>query len=257
MQSLLPNPSCRLDTLRAEIRAIESERSTTGGVLPFGIDSIDRRLADGGLTRAGLHEVAGAGASLNDDAAATLFAAGIAARALGAGDHLLWVMTRRDLFAPALAQAGIPPDRLIYAECRRDEDALAVIEEGLRHGRLAAVVGEIGRAAMAATRRLQLAAEDSGTIAMILRRWRRGGEDPLAVPSAAATRWRIGCVPSIELPASGIARPRWRIELARQRGGPSHHWIMEGSDEAGRLAVPAEPSDRSAAADRAAVRQAA
>ena len=114
----------------------------------------------------------------------------------------------------------------------------------------AAVVGEIGRASMTATRRLQLAAEDNATMVLMLRRWRRGGEDPLAVPSAAASRWRIGCVPSLELPTQGIARPRWLIELVRQRGGQPHHWIMEGTDEAGRLALPAGPSHRPAAADR-------
>jgi protein ImuA len=154
------------------------------------------------------------------------------------------------LFAPSLAQAGISPERLIYAECRNDEDVLAVMEEGLRHGGLCAVVAEVGRATMTATRRLQLAAEDSGTMGLMLKRWRRSGDDPLSLPSAAISRWRIGCVPSGHLPASGIARPRWSIDLVRQRGGPPHHWIMEGTDEAGSIALPAEPSHRSAPADR-------
>ena len=108
---------------------------------------------------------------------------------------MLWALTRRDLFAPGLAQAGLTPDRLIYAECRNDEEVLAVMEEGVRHGGLAAVVGEAARADMAATRRLQLAAEESGTPALLLRRWRKAGADPLALPSAAFTRWRIGCAP--------------------------------------------------------------
>lgn len=251
MQATSSIPASGLDALRAEVRAIEASRRGAGSkTLPFGIDPIDRKLAGGGLATAALHELAGNSNSLNDDAAATLFAAGVAARTQSNGGTVLWVLRRRDLFAPALARAGLPPNRLIYAECARDEDALAVIEEGLRHGGLAAVVGEVGRAGMTATRRLQLAAEDSATMALVLRRWRRGGDDPLAAPSAAATRWRIGCVPSLELPTSGIARPRWRIELARQRGGQPHHWIMEGIDEAGRLALPAEPAHRSAAADR-------
>jgi protein ImuA len=215
--------------------------------LPFGIDEVDQRLAGGGLAAAALHEVTAATNSLNDDAAAALFSAGIAARS---GGSVLWVLTRRDLFAPALALAGLPPNRVIYAECRRDEEALAVMEEGLRHGSLAAVVGEIGRMTMTATRRLQLAAENSGTTALMLRRWRRSGEDPLASPSAAVTRWRIGCAPSLQLPVRGVGRPRWNVELARQRGGPPHTWILEGVDEAGRLALPAEPSHRSAEADR-------
>lgn len=237
-----------LDALRAEVRAIEAAgRGCASESLPFGIAGMDERLVGNGLAVAALHELTAASSSLNDDAATTLFTAGVAARA-GSGT-VLWVMRRRDLFAPALAQAGLPPERLVYAECRRDEDALAVMEEGLRHGGLSAVVGEIDRASMTATRRLQLAAEGSATIALLLRHWRRGA-DPLTAPSAAATRWRIGCVPSFKLPTQGIARPRWRIELVRQRSGPPHQWIMEGTDEAGRLALPAEPSHRSASADR-------
>lgn len=257
MNALSPTPAACLDALRAEMRAIEaSARSQGCQTLPFGIGSLDERLAGGGLATGALHEVAGSSSTLNDDAAATLFTAGIAARAPGTGT-ILWVMTRHDLFAPALEQAGLVPGRLIYAECRREEDALAVMEEGLRGGGLAAVVGEIGRVTMTATRRLQLAAEDHATMALMIRRWRRSGDDPLAMPSAAATRWRIGCVASRQLAVSGIARPRWQVELARQRGGQPHQWTMEGTDEAGRLALPVAPAHRPTSADRRAVGRAA
>jgi protein ImuA len=236
-----------LDALRAEVRAIESAaRLEHGSCLPFGVPAIDGRLAGGGLVRGALHEAAGAGPGLGEDAAATLFLAGIAARLHGT---VLWVLGKRDLFAPALAQAGLAPDRVIYAECRKDEDALAIVEEGLRHGGLAAVVAEVARASMTATRRLQLAAEVGGTPALMLRRW-TASMDPLLAPSAAMTRWRIGCAPSQPLATAGVGRPRWTVELVRQRGGPTHHWIMEGTDEAGRLALPAAPQHRTAAADR-------
>ena len=160
-----------------------------------------------------LHEAAAASPAPGDDAAATLFLAAAAARfsrAVGLG-QVLWAVTRRDLFAPGLAQAGLGPDRLLYAECRNDEEVLAVMEEGVRHGSLAAVVGEVGRAEMAATRRLQLAAEEGGTAALLLRRWRKAGADPLMPPSAAATRWRLGCAPATPLPHEGIGRARWHV----------------------------------------------
>lgn len=237
--------------LRAQVAAIESGGRRSGRQrLPFGVDAIDRRLALGGLAVAALHEVAAQRASLNDDAAATLFTAGIAARAVPDKGNMLWVLSRRDLFAPALAQVGLTPDRLIYAECRNDEEVLAVMEDGLRSGALAFVVGEVGRVAMASSRRLQLAAEQGGTTALMLRRWRRSGDDPLALPSAAVTRWRIGCVPSGALPFEGIGCPRWQVELVRQRSGAPHLWLMEGSDAEGCLALPAEPAHRPAAPDR-------
>src|SRR3546814_17661586 len=96
-------------------------------------------------------------AGLFDEAAATLFVAGISARRPGT---VLWTLARRDLFAPGLMQAGLPPDRVLYAEARSDEEVLAVMEEGLRHGGLAAVVGEVARVSMASTRRLQLRSEE-------------------------------------------------------------------------------------------------
>jgi protein ImuA len=236
-----PARSERLAALRAEVRAIESAGSAGGGeCLPFGVDAIDSRIG-GGLAVAALHEVAGASSALSDDAAATLFLAGIAARRPGI---VLWAVRRRDLFAPGLALAGLAPGRLLWAECASDGEVLAVMEEGLRHGGLAAVVGEVGRAAMAAGRRLQLAAEEKGVIALLFRRWRRSGEDPLAAPSAAVTRWRIGCAPSEKLPVPGIGRPRWHVALARQRGGEPHHWIMEANDAEGRLALPADSEHR-------------
>jgi len=236
-----------LEMLRTQIRAIEaSGLAGAAERLPFGVETVDWKLG-GGLAVAALHEIAAATSSLGDDAAASLFTAGIAARLKG---MVLWVVQRRDLFAPALAQAGFPPDRLLYAECSNDDEALAVIEEGLRHGSLRGVVGEVGRITMAAGRRLQLAAEASGTMALLLRRWFRNGANPLASPSSAVTRWRIGCAPSLALPVSGIGRPRWSVELVRQRGGGPAEWILEGVDEAGRLALPADAPDRAAPAAR-------
>ena len=248
MPVLSPSRNERLASLRAEVRAIESAGATgPRQCLPFGVEAIDARLAGGGLAMAALHEMTGARPELSDDAAATLFIAGIAARLEG---PVLWALSRRDLFAPGLALAGLGPSRILYAECGRDEDVLAVMEEGLRHGGLGAVVGEVGRVGMASTRRLQLAAEEGAATAFMLKRWRRNGDDPLLVPSAAMTRWRIACVPSGELPVPGIGRPRWRLDLARQRGGEPFQLIMEGPDHEGRLALPVEPAHRPPAADR-------
>src|SRR3954468_19555100 len=167
-------PDARLAALREEVRRVERSGSAEDArpCLAFGISEMDERLVGGGLAW-GLHEGAPASPSPNDEAAATLFLAALAARfarARGDGGQVLWALPRRDLFAPGLAQAGLTPDRLLYAECRNDEEVLAVMEEGARHGSLAAMVGEVGRLAMAAARRLQLAAEEGGGAALMLRR---------------------------------------------------------------------------------------
>lgn len=232
----------RLEQLRAEVRAIVAGGKDSGTVLPFGVEALDARIAGGGLADAGVHEIAGATGDYSDDAAATLFLAGIAGRRAGAAGTVLWVIGRRDLFAPGLAQAGLAPERLLVAEAGYDADILAVMEEGLRHGALAAVAGEVGRAGLTETRRLQLAAEEGGTMALLLRRWRKS--DPLADPSTALTRWRIGSAPSAPLPVAGVGRSCWHVELARQRGGPDFSMTLEACDAQGRLAVPALSGDR-------------
>lgn len=237
----------RLTALRSEIRRIEGVAPAGSECfLPFDLPDVDDRLAGGGLALRALHEVTAAGPDMASDAAATLFQAALAARfsrAAGNG-QILWAVTRRDLFAPGLAQVGLTPDLVLYAECRNDAELLAVMEDGVRHGGLAAVLGEAKRADMAATRRLQLAAESHGLPALLFRRRRKPEEDPLAPPSAAVTRWRIGCAPSAPVPYDGLGRARWQVELVRQRGGPPFSWLMEAPDGEARFALPAATADR-------------
>lgn len=240
-------PEPAIESLRAQIEKIEGRSRRAKSVLPFGIAEVDARLPGGGLARGALHEVAGGGNGAVDGAAAALFAAGISARSFG---KTLWCITRPDLFAPALAQAGLAADRVIYVEAGDDRTVLACMEEGLRHGGLGAVVGEVARLAMTASRRLQLAAEDSGTIGIALRRWRRHSEaSDFGAPTAAMTRWRISVLPSEILPVPSVGRHRWLVELIRARAGESADFELEACDEQGSLALPAELVYRPAAAE--------
>jgi protein ImuA len=243
-----------LAQLREQLRAVETKGFRRRPALPFGLEAIDSRLADRGLRLDALHEVAAGTSDMADDCAATLFLAGIAARAWG---PVLWVVRRRDLFAPGLAQSGLDPKRLIYAEAADDAELLAIMEEGLRHRGLGAVIGEAKRVDMTATRRLQLAAEGGRTIALLLRRTAREGSDPIAMPSAAVTRWRVTSAPSTPLPVEGVGRARWRLALARQKGGEGFEIEVEACDATGRCALPAPMAGRSAAAGRAARARAA
>ncbi|HCL65079.1 MAG TPA: damage-inducible protein [Rhizobium sp.] len=240
-------PEPAIESLRAQIEKIEGRGRRVKSVLPFGIADIDSRLPGGGLTLGALHEIAGGGNGAVDGAAAALFAAGVAARTRG---KVLWVITRPDLFAPALAQAGLAPDRVIYVEAGNDKTVLACVEEGLRHGGLGAVVGEVARLDMTASRRLQLCAEGSGTIGIALRRWRRQTEaSDFGQPTAAATRWRVSVMPSAALPVPGVGRHRWLLELIRARAGESADFEVEACDDSGRLALPAELVHRPASAE--------
>lgn len=232
-----------LTELRDRIRRMEGLGRRTNGVLPFEVQEIDRRLPGGGLALGALHEVAGGGNGAVDGAAAALFAAGIAARTRG---KVLWVVTRRDLFMPAIAQAGLHPDRMLHLEAGDEKARLACFEEGLRHGGLGAVVAETARLGMTVSRRLQLAAESFGTIGIAVRRWRRHTEaTDFGLPTASVTRWRVSVLPSVPLPVPGIARARWLLELIRCRAGDSADFEVEACDAKGRIALPSEVADRS------------
>jgi protein ImuA len=86
---------------------------------------------------------------------------------------------------------------------------------------------------LTATRRLALAAEAGGALALLLR---PDEADP--APSAAATRWRVVAAPS------HAGRARFRAELVRCRGAAPAAFLMEWQDEAHRLAVSAAFHDR-------------
>ena len=239
--ALVPRPP----TL-AELKAIASPVIKDHRVMPFDVADIDGRLG-GGLRAGALHEIAPGSGGLADDASATLFMAGIVAReAKHLGGPVFWASCRTDLYAPGLAQAGLPAADVIYAHPRDDAALLAVMEDAIRDGTPSAVVGEIGRVSMVAARRLQLAAAEADLPVLLLRRRRGREQDPLSEPSAAWTRWRISAAPSAKLPVAGVGRPRWFVELARQRGGEGFSLIVEGCDETGRLAVPAALGHRTA-----------
>jgi protein ImuA len=237
--------SIAISTLRDQIARLER----TGGGLAGGpqgklqrvalnVPALDRHLPWGGLPRAALHEVAGEGADREQGAAAAGFAALWLGRLQAAGP-VLWIVravSREavDLHAHGLAQQSLDPQRLILVAARRDDEALWAMEEGLKARSLGAVLGEIEKLDLTASRRLQLAAEASGVTAFVLRRWRlteRAARDA-AQPIAAVTRWRVASLP-VE---NGIC---WQVALTRCRGGKPGSWILEkrmgekadGSDE--------------------------
>lgn len=231
----------RLAELREQLQRLDGSFARTRTVLPFMVPQIDQRLPGGGLALNALHEVAGGADGAVHGAAAALFCAGIAARTRG---KVLWCITRADLFAPAVEQAGLGPDRVVFIEAGDDTALLSYFEEGLAHGGLGAVVGEVAKLPMVASRRLQHAAEKTGTLALAIRRWRRTTDAAdFGQPTASVSRWRVSALPSEPLSEPGLGRARWLLELIRIRAGASADFIVESCDAEGRLALPADLGD--------------
>ena len=192
----------RLELAALKARLARAAEASQAGVLPLG--------ALPALPRAGLHEIAG-------DAAASGFVATLAGALAGGYGRVLWcmpLMALREagtLYGPGLAACGLDPARLVVVNPRQTRDALWTMEEALRGGVFAAVIGEAEMSPPIAARRLQLAAEAHATAALLLL--------PPRVPSASIgmTRWRATSAPG----------GAWHIELARCRNGASGTWLVE------------------------------
>mgnify|MGYP006101140893 CR=1 FL=1 len=261
-----------LEQLKLQIQQLEgfsgTLTETCRQVLPFGVEAIDHHLPGGGLARGALHEVFASDAGI-----ATAFCALLAGRLVkNTENHVIlwcerpWALDTGALYGPALMQFGINPARMILVHPRRDTDALWAMEEGLRCGQIAAVVGEITDMSLTASRRLQLAAEETGVTALMLR-----PKTDKPSPSAAATRWRLDAVehgtgkmpigrtnrqandneqtrsapPSLTSNGPpGLGASRWQAELFRCRGGIPTNWMMEWNDETDNFSLAAKICDR-------------
>lgn len=239
--------SSSLADLRRRIGAIERPVFTaaaTARTLPVGIEAIDARLPGGGLPLGCLHEIIGRDAGAGAGFCAALLGKLVACR----GGVVLWcvhlasVHEAGGLYAPGLAAGGLNPERLIVVRAAKAIDVLWAMEEGLRGDRLAAVLGEVRKIDLRASRRLQLAAEASGTSAFLLR---PSSAEEGSPPTASVTRWRLAAAPAPVGPFSPFDRTRWRAELLRCRGGrPGGAWVLEWDHETGDLGLAADLRDR-------------
>ncbi|MGH1558239.1 hypothetical protein ACRAWD_11390 [Caulobacter segnis] len=142
-------------------------------VLPFGVPPLDARLpAAAGRRRERCTRVAGGADEALHGATAARFAAGILARAKGEGSLVPTPgRSLRPVPGPGWPAAG-PGD--LRRRQRRGRGAGGHGRRPRAGSGLAGVIGEVGKLSMTASRRrLQLAAEKSGQIAIAVRRWRR------------------------------------------------------------------------------------
>ena len=203
-------------------RASEAVRFATGH------EALDAALG-GGLARGRVHELFAAEA--DDAASAAGFAAMLALRA-AEGAPILWlksdVAERRagHLHAPGLVELGGDPDVLVLGLAPDAKALLKGAADAARCAGLGALVvecwGKCPSLDLTASRRLSLAAEQSGVTLLMLRL------EAEPVPSAADTRWAVSAAPSQALEANAPGPPQLEIELLRRRAGPSGmRWRLE------------------------------
>ena len=228
------------------VAALLAETASIAPAMRTGVAEMDSALPWGGLPR-GVHEIATPVA----DASGTGFAAILLAGRLG---PILWCRSRRlanesgGLYGVGLARFGLAPERLILVEADKQADLLWSMEEGLRAGKYASVVGEGAAPDLTASRRLQLAAESGDGVVLLLSEISAARPAGRGVPLSCMTRWQAASVPT-ESEAGGPGRPRWELELRRCRGGGRpQNWIVEWDDATLSLSLVSPLADRSLAA---------
>lgn len=120
------------------------------------------------------------------------------------GGWLAWVAPPHLPYAPALAAAGIELARVLVVEEPREHQGLWALEQTLRSGRCAAVLGWAGRLEPRALRRLQLAAATGGALGLLFRPRQHAGE-----ASPAALRLALSPAPA----------GRLVVDVLKRRGG--------------------------------------
>ncbi|HYC24775.1 MAG TPA: hypothetical protein VEC58_01955 [Roseiarcus sp.] len=223
--------------LRSAIAGIEAEARPGRPRTPFRLPlarALDGALG-GGLSGDALHEIAPALAG--DGPAAMGFALCLAGRFCMASSRRAPALVASEdfclretgwLYGPGLAPFGLDRERLVIVNAPDGRALLWAMEEALKSGALAVVVGELWSVArhygLAASRRLLLAARAGSTPALLV----HGGlfGQAQALSSAAETRFEITAAASRRLaPANGRlslpGSPTFATRLVKARLGSS------------------------------------
>ena len=242
----LTGRASQIAQLRDRLVALERGATARAGVAALGIAALDEVLPGGGLTIAGLHQIAPQRAEW--DAAPTAgFALALAAslrRARPSAKPFFWLSSGEGPYGPGLAAYGFDPATFLFVAAQGQAELCWAAEEILRSGQAAAVLCESATLDRTAARRLQLAAETGATPCLLMER--RAGE----VASPALTRWLVAAAPSGPAEADDLpGATRWQVCLTRARAGTApHDFLLEWDNAAGAFALATRLRDGALAA---------
>jgi len=211
-------------TLQNDILRLQGFRTVDNNALDLGLGPMMNAFPNGSFPLGAVHEFLSAQAE--NVAASAGFMAGLLSSLMNQQGATLWISASRTLFPPALKSFGLAPDRFIFVDLQKEKDVLWAMEEALKCNALSAVVGEMREIDFTASRRLQLAVEQSQVTGFILRKNYRQLNT-----TACVSRWRISSLASVSddgLP--GVGYPKWRVELLRMRNGKPGVWDMQWRD---------------------------
>lgn len=211
-----------LNRLQQEIFPLQGLRhAPAAGDVQMGLGPMEAAFPNSVFPTGAVHEF------ISDDmsgAAATGgFVAGLLAFLMQNKGASVWISSCRMIFPPALRSFGIEPDRIIFVDINNEKHLLWALEEALKCNGLAAVIGELPEISFTASRRLQLAVEQSSVTGFILRHQPRNLNT-----TACVSRWKITPLASEwEDAMPGVGFPRWSVELIKIRNGKPGVWELE------------------------------
>src|SRR5215471_11920874 len=218
-------PSIKADILaqlRRDILPLQGIRSTLSiPHLDIGLGPLKYAFPNASFPLGVVHEFCYT--RIEDATASCGFIAAILSGLLKSGGVSLWISPSRILFPPALNHCGIDVDKIIFLDLQKEKEVLWATEEALKCDGVTTVVAETRQINFTASRRLQLAAEQSKATGFIL----HYSQNSFYV-TASVTRWRITPLPSVlpnDIP--GVGYPRWNVELLKVRNGKPGSWEIE------------------------------
>ena len=186
-----------------------------------GLGLIEKAFPNSSFPLGAIHEFICA--DMESAAATSGFISGILSSVMRRDGVSIWVSQSQKIFAPSLKCFGTQPDKIIFVNVPNQRDVLWCVEEALKCEGIAAVIGEINDFDFTASRRFQLAVEQSGVTGFII----RNAPHQLNITSSIA-RWQITSLPSISYNnMPGVSFPRWGITLLKARNGKPGSWEIE------------------------------
>jgi protein ImuA len=215
-----PAKSSVIEELKKEILSLQGFKHATDNPAHLGLGPLEQAFPNHAFPVGTVHEFLSA--SPEAAAATNGFIAGLLGQLMRQKHACLWISRRRTLFPPALKVFGVDPHQVVFVDAVQEKDMLWLVEEALKCEALAAVVGELHEISFTASRRLQLAVEQSRVTGLL--HW----QYPRAVTTTASVcRWRISPLASWqEEDMPGIGFPCWQVELLKIRNGKPGTWQL-------------------------------
>jgi protein ImuA len=214
-----------LQRLQKEILPLQGFKHLSTDIsVDFGLGPVNDAFPNQSFPLSSIHEFICD--SREHSAAASGFVACLTGILMKKAGAAIWISKKRSIFPPALGTFGITPDQIIFITTQNEKETIWVMEEALKCEGIAAVIGELPELSFIASRRLQLAVEQSRVTGFIIRNQPR----TLGI-NACVARWKIAPLLSItedDLP--GVGFPRWNIELLKIRNGKPGSWQLEWKD---------------------------